>query len=234
MNFDNIELPKWPQMIVSGHSVIQEQAEDIIFRTDWFLSSTSEYSGGNNEEFNNWYREISGLNKFREKLIKNNIDIFDGADFLRNKINFVETQYVHNSWASCSYVFGAYGWCHPDGNIGYIDNIGKHPTISEVVKDWNLLLNAFPYLNLNITLMSGECSEENTFPIINIRLKDKVELLKPNLAIHNLRQFSRGHDDFETFFKNRNETALTQELVKRYSIKIKEAIHCVEIDLGIV
>jgi hypothetical protein len=48
-------LPKWPQMIVTGKPVTVENAKDIIFRTDSFLTSSDEFSGGNNKEFNDWY-----------------------------------------------------------------------------------------------------------------------------------------------------------------------------------
>ena len=45
-------LPKWPQMIVTGKRVTVDQAKEIIFRTDSFLSDASDYSGGNARNFN--------------------------------------------------------------------------------------------------------------------------------------------------------------------------------------
>lgn len=48
-------LPKWPQMIVTGKPVTIDQAKEIIFRTDSFLTSSDEFAGGNNREFNEWY-----------------------------------------------------------------------------------------------------------------------------------------------------------------------------------
>ena len=46
-------LPKWSQMIVTGKNVTVEQAKDIIFRTDYFLTDPSKYSAGNDDQFNN-------------------------------------------------------------------------------------------------------------------------------------------------------------------------------------
>ncbi len=53
----NIALPKWPQMIVTGKPVTIHQAKDIILRTDSFLTDSYEHAGGNNQEFNDWYRK---------------------------------------------------------------------------------------------------------------------------------------------------------------------------------
>jgi hypothetical protein len=182
-------LPKWPQMIVSGKSVTPDQASDIIFRTDSFLTDYCEWSGGNAKEFNNWYREIAGLNYLREKYEVNTIEglryIWDIHTQLRESLGYIKTEYVHNSWASCAFIFGPHGWCHPDGTIQYSDNIGKWPDIQEVLNEWNRIASAFPYLDLNVTLMNGEGCEDFICPVVNIRIVDGIATLQePNLTVH--------------------------------------------------
>ena len=56
----NMRLPKWPHMVVWGTPVTQEQAKDIIFRTDAFLTHMSSYAGGNNHAWNAWANQTLG------------------------------------------------------------------------------------------------------------------------------------------------------------------------------
>lgn len=187
----NKGLPKWPQMIVTGKSVTSDQALDIIFRTDSFLTDCDEWSGGNAKDFNNWYREIAGLNNFRIENSGDSTDFkllrpfWDKREQFLNTIGFINTNYVHNSWGSCAFVFGPHGWCHPNGKIQYSDNIGKYPSVEEVLEDWTKLAVAFPYLDLNVTLMSGEDGEEFKFPVVNIHVVDgNATLEEPNIGVH--------------------------------------------------
>lgn len=169
-----IELPKWPQMIVTGKSVTVEQAKDIILRTDEFFTSTYEFAGGNNHDFNAAYRKKAGL--------------IESADFpyakLHKTLGIVRTSYVFNSWGSCNYIGGPHGWCHPDGTIGFYDNIGKWPSLEDVQRDWKLLAEAFPYIDLHVTLMSGEACEDR-YPLINLRVvSGKVHINPADLTVH--------------------------------------------------
>lgn len=183
MNINEISLPKWPQMIVTGKPVTMEQAKDIIFKTDSFLTDSSPYAGGNNREFNRMYRSLSGLDKLDA------IDDwglrYDITDKMKESIGYVETEYVNNSWASCAFIFGPHGWCHPSGKIEYSDNVGKWPSANEIVDDWTKIAEAFPYLDINVTLMSGEGSEDDTQPVFNIRVVDgRAEACEPDLDVH--------------------------------------------------
>ena len=174
-------LPKWSQMVVTGRSVTVEQAKNIIFRTDSFLTDSNKYSGGNNKRFNDSYREKAGLNMFITAE-----DSFRTSEYLRKSIGFIETQYVTNDWASSAFVFGPHGWCSPSGVIAFNDNIGKNPRIEEVYADWVIIAKAFPFIDATVTLMSGESCEEDTDPVINFRVLDgNVTICRPSLRGHN-------------------------------------------------
>jgi hypothetical protein len=61
IDYLNIDLPKWPQLLIVGDPVTIEQAKDIIFRMDPFLTDTYHLSGGNDRIFNQQYRTQAGL-----------------------------------------------------------------------------------------------------------------------------------------------------------------------------
>lgn len=188
----NGSLPKWPQMLVTGKAVTVEQAKEIIFRTDEFLTDASTYSGGNARKFNVVYRKLAGLD-----MLQYERTALDGHKFtdvywdkqyeLRERLKIVKTTYVENRWASSSFIGGPHGWCSPDGVISYSDNVGKWPSIEEIIEDWTTIAQAFPYLDLHVTLMSGESCEDDTHPVINIRVVDGNAFAEaPDITVHDI------------------------------------------------
>ena len=223
----NQALPKWPQMLVTGKSVTVEQAKEIIFRTDDFLFDTSEYSGGNNHAFNREYQRVAGLDRYttsdQKELMKNWKKLWRFAELVRERAGFVGTQYVKNCWASCSFIWGAHGWCSPQGRIHFIDNVGKWPTIREVLDDWQAIAQAFPYLNLVATLMSGEGGDEGTTPIVNIVVKDGTATLeKGDVSAHRRDvPHARNFDDLGSVFSNsRKELGLPGDWYDEYAKRV--------------
>lgn len=169
---DNLNLPKWPQMLVWGEPVTVEQAKDIIFRTDPFLTSLSDMYGGNNHRWNEWARRVLGFDAFTES--RDYAFLNRLTELFHETLGVVSTEYVHNNWASCSYVHGPHGWCHPNGTISFGDNIGKWPGALEVFKDWQAIAQAFPYLALKATLMSEEHDVEEavSVPLVTFEVRN--------------------------------------------------------------
>lgn len=167
----NAWLPKWPQMIVTGEPVTVEQAKEIIRRTDRAFTFPG---GGNNRKYLKWFRDTVRMPEDWQEL-----------GLFQEKWGVIETQYVHNNWISSSYVLGPHGWCHPNGKIGFVDNIGKHPSVQDVLDDWNLLAKEFPFLKLAITLMSGEFCGEDIYPVVSIVVSDGQAVQVPaDLTLH--------------------------------------------------
>lgn len=88
-------------------------------------------------------------------------------DFKKN-LKYIHTEYVHNSWFSSPWIGGPHGWMHPDGTIGFIDNVGKWPSVEDIYNDWMKITEAWPQLNLKVTLMSDEEGSEYNSPVVTM------------------------------------------------------------------
>lgn len=230
-------LPKWPQMIVSGKSVTIDQAKEIIFRTETFFTEASPYSGGNCHDFNRKYRDSAGLNAIQ--VLRNSPDgartwtdvDWDRQDYLRRQLGVVLTRYVNNDWASSSFVGGPHGWCHPDGTIAFLDNVGKWPSLAEIVEDWTDIVNAFPYLDLHVTLMSGESGDPEAQPLVNIRVVDgRVTVEEPDLTVHVGVVLTRPDPEAETAMwiarvrNSYNELGLLMSWYEEFAERVKQVV----------
>lgn len=211
--FANGNLPKWPQMLVTGKQVTVEQAKEIIFRTDNFLTDAHPYSGGNALEFSKQYRKLAGLDLLQVEKIAH-VDghkytdvAWDKQHELENRLQILRTSYVTNNWASSSYIGGPHGWCSPEGVISYSDNVGKWPSIEEIVEDWSGIATAFPYLDLHVTLMGGEECEDETEPVINIRVVDgKAFAEAPDISVHDIPEKKDYMEVFEQRLSDRTHS----------------------------
>lgn len=215
----NTNLPKWPQMLVWGQPVTVEQAQDIILRTDDFLTDLYEHSGGNNHKWNTWARKTLGLDG-----LKNNWEL---QEELRKAVGCVRTSYLRNDWASCCYVYGPHGWCHSDGTIGFVDNVGKWPSAEELVSDWTALAEAFPFLDLHATFMTGESCEEDIQPRFTLRVKGgKVEMLEPVLpSADEMPKIDRSDVAMlARMNSNRGEQGLPDDWIHIYAERLKPHI----------
>lgn len=180
-------LPKWPQMLVSGRAVTPDQAKEIIRRTDNFM--TSGY-GGNDHAWNRRTKQLLGMpdddfSVTKDYTADQRNALWRKIDAWREAWGVIHTEYVRNSWLSCSFIGGPHGWCRPDGRIGFTDNVGKWPSAEDVTKDWQTLATAFPFLRLAATLMSGECCDDHRAPVCTILVRGgEATTVDGDLALH--------------------------------------------------
>lgn len=221
----NAWLPKWTQMIVTGAAVSEEQALEIIRRTDSFF----QYQSGNNHDFIEKAVHITRLPQISMGLDGKAIQRYLAKkEEWREKWGLIETEYVTNSWVSCCYVGGPHGWCHPDGSIGYCDNVGKWPSVEEVHIEWTMLAKEFPFLELEVTLMSGEAEEDFIEPVVSMLIRNgMVELVDPkerNLHKEFGRTKERPKDAEECMrmilFGLDRENAISLEQLKKWSFQV--------------
>jgi hypothetical protein len=216
MSLIELILPKWPQMIVTGKPVTIDQAKDIILRTDHHLT-----------HFVGKYQDPT------EYAIHANLYVGDVSyvDYhpmqveLRKRLGVICSEYVHNTWAYSSYVYGPHGWCNPDGTICFIDNVGKSPSISDILTDWTDIAEAFPYLDINVTLMSGEHGDEDKTPVVNIRVVDgKATLVPPDLSPHGDIKTTRDFSEIDFELRYEGMFGLPEEWYSEYAAKVREIV----------
>lgn len=108
----------------------------------------------------------------RRKLVPEGFnDFYDFAEAYRREMGFIQCEYLGNDYLSTAYIGGPTGWCKLNGEIALSGkNIGKWPTVEEVAAEWRMLLNAFPFLNLECTLFSGEFCEERISPVCTFKV----------------------------------------------------------------
>ena len=130
---------KWPAILITGEKVTEEQAMDILIRTDENIVSPGGYTWSNNKEFQrNWCEMIN----------------FD--EDCKRPENFVELYYLGNNSIASSWVGGSQSWIWEDGSIFKFSNIGKWPAVENVIDELNRITHAFPYLKLKVTLFDEE------------------------------------------------------------------------------
>ena len=223
-------LPKWPQMLVTGISIPEKQALEVIRRTDTFFT----WGGANNRTFNNMvhetlrmpvnnsYEQYPGCEKF-----KSFDDYLTAKDKWRENWGLVYTDYVINSWISCSFVGGPHGWCHPDGTIGFSDNVGKWPSVEEVYNDWVILSKEFPFLDIGVTLMSGESCEDDISPVVSFIVKDgTVQVVDPDkVNVHENHKMPEPKDPLMALMAllsdNSNENAIPMDVIRSWRKHLK-------------
>lgn len=201
----SISLPKWPQCIINGESISEEKALEIIRRTDIFFLGY----GGNNRLFNEEANRICRI----PQIDKCNFDLYDKErKEFEQSWNFLYLNYLRNDWISSSFIGGPHGWCNPDGELAFCNNIGKWPDVEDVYNDLTILGREFPFLNLTCSLMDGEECEEDTKTLVSMQLKEgKVEILNPIPKDKLEENGISGFPDFEDFLnKSENYFSLQQ------------------------
>jgi hypothetical protein len=153
------DLTKWPLLLVSGEPVTEEQANEILVRTN-------SYFMGNDREWVRFVRKTFGLPE--EEWVPREIQ--DPAERLawwrehnrkedeaRAALGLLDLEYLYNDRITSSWIGGPHGWCNWNGEIGTANyNIGKWPTVEEVTEEWQLIATSFPYLDLTAQLVTDE------------------------------------------------------------------------------
>ncbi len=172
-------LPKRPQMYTTGLPVSIEAALEIIRRTDSFFCN-------HGLQFHPWPRTVAA--HVRKPL--NRPESEDTA--WRREWGCVSTDYVYNEWVYSCFAYGPHGWMHPNGNVGFIDTIGNWPTVSEIVEDWCKLANAFPFLEIDVTLrdLSDPTQPDH---VAGLRIRGtRIHLVDPDVTV-----LHKDHPDAE-------------------------------------
>lgn len=183
-------LPKWPGLLVVGKNVTEEQAKEILIRTDGFWLSSNDREFDRALNFAIYEISCDGWNLTEEIQKEHGLEwqeAWNWKEKKTEKYHLLDLNYLNNSRIVSSWVGGPHGWCDWKGNIGTANyNIGKWPSIQEVYDDWVKIAEAFPFLDLTAQLLDSEIYiEENTpKPVVEFRiLNGKVEMTESETLI---------------------------------------------------
>lgn len=174
-------LPKWPQFLLSGCAISKECALEIIRRTDTYFDYPEH--AGNNHEFAKRAIELFRYPQREEGAKPETFtDHYKRCEAWRAAWGLVHTSYVHNSWIACSFIGGPHGWCHPTGRLHFVHNLGKYPSVGDVLEDLRTIAEHFPILHMDAVLMDKESSEDGPkTPVVGFLVRGKeVELVDGN------------------------------------------------------
>ncbi|RLI37481.1 hypothetical protein DRO66_03760 [Candidatus Bathyarchaeota archaeon] len=185
-------LPKWPAIVVKGESVTEEQAIEIIIKTDQSLPDMG--YACNNDSYNRLVSSFFGIQD-RDSHNEDWELYFSDVNELSKALGKVGLVYLSNDRIASSYVGGPNGWCDLKGNISLNSkNIGKWPSVEEVYEDWVSIAKAFPYLKLRSQLFDREECEEGHQVVIEFKVQGgEVEVLKP---VEPMEVVSEGVDEY--------------------------------------
>jgi hypothetical protein len=141
------DLTKWPLLLVVGEPVSEEQANEILVRTNnWSLST-------NDRSFEQQVYDLIGVSidgRYR----------WPEAESLHQfeeSVQALDLHYLSNHQVVSAWIGGPHGWCDWSGRIGSDNyNIGKWPDADDVLEDWRAIAAAFPYLKLRAQLIPDE------------------------------------------------------------------------------
>lgn len=184
------DLTKWPLLVVRGERVTEEQANEILIRTNsyWpamtndkaWLREIEQLTGIISED---WVWEGKAGQDVELRMHRHNAQRISVEMFERS-IQALNLNYLGNDRIASSWIMGPKGWCDWDGTIGCDNyNIGKWPDVESVAEDWEAIGKAFPFLRLRAQLFPEEGEVET--PAVDFLLEDgKVHVdLKPTESI---------------------------------------------------
>lgn len=167
----SVGLPKWPAFIVVGENVTPQQAMEIIIRTGdmWF---------GTNDK--DWERQLYKAAGIQIETESNYLrPVWVSVQRARDKYGVLDLEYLKNDQVASCYVGGPKGWCDWHGIIGCNSfNIGKWPGSHDVLNEWKLIAETFPFLTLHCQLLSGEQCEEGIYPLVEYFVREGKVMIR--------------------------------------------------------
>lgn len=215
MNFFDINLPKWPACCVTGNSVTEEQAMEILIRTQNFYFPT------NDHDFKKELAKTLGVNIESEQ----SWGVMKPEEMkrLQEEYQCLDLYYLSNEQICSAYTGGPNGWLNWNGTVHQMSkNIGKWPSVAEIFEEWKRIAQAFPFLNLRCQLFDSEYYTENPKPLIEFIVKDgKVEMKTPTDAL----PVADSNIDYSKLLRDGKERGCTIEKFKKALDVTKDSLN---------
>lgn len=145
----DVELPKWPRLLVRGKNIRPEQADMVILRT-------SNFHGGmtcNERKVNSMLRRVFGVTTRPY-----DSGWYDEWERVSASLDALDAHYVYNDQIASYSADGPHGWVSWGGQVYSRGMVlcGKWPTVGEVTDDWRRIAHAFPFLELTAQLVAED------------------------------------------------------------------------------
>jgi hypothetical protein len=201
--------PLW--MTVTGKPVRIEQAQEIIRRTDVFFARPSGDDATYLQRLLTvlrlpairevTYRDLAvrhgwGTTVTHDYVIGEDPIWLEELQRWQERWGYIPCRFIENDWISSEtrMLWGCSGWCHPDGSIEYHRGLHRTPTgrrIStlfdptgrEMWEDWALLADAFPFLELGVTISHISAPGPVFSQLIGLLIRSgEVRVVDPSLV----------------------------------------------------
>lgn len=152
---------KWPRLLVVGQPVTEEQADEILIRTqEWRMLFSNDRA---------WLRTVADVaaefgrpheperRASHDDYLAELSNHWSLMEAWHKRLGILNLAYLDNDQVMSAWIGGPHGWCDWSGAIGCSTyNIGKWPSTEEVTEDWTAIAAAFPYLDLTAQLLEEE------------------------------------------------------------------------------
>lgn len=163
----HVGLIKWPSFIVKGEKIKEEQAWEILLRTqdDYYTNDKRNKRKIHKilekplyDDFVPERDDTESLQEYEERRKRYFQKYLLASNKYGKKIKSIGLYYIKNEAVCSCWGGGANSWIQWNGEIVNTDgkNIGKYPTVIEVANDWGAIAKNFPYLNLKCQLWNCE------------------------------------------------------------------------------
>jgi hypothetical protein len=103
-------------------------------------------------------------------------------------------------------------------------NIGKWPTVLEILEDWKIIAEAFPYLDLICTVFDDEHCEDNKKPLVSFVVKDGMVEISEPLKSYRTVCTTIGEDLIDRYGCLGRELGLPEKWYDDFASKIKKYV----------
>lgn len=207
-------------MISSPVSLMQEESDNIILRTDQSL--TDNLPDDCDEKLTSYFF-LSGLSSIQDKT------------YLKKRLGVISLNFLSNQLSYGLSVEGCYGWIS-NGVVHYDHDFftSSSDPLAEMVDDLNKIAVAFPYLDFRITLFGDSCKEDNIPLLGSFIIKDgQVKLTKKSVKKLHGRDRVRKSTTVGEIKATITETipcALDEEVLARLAKIVKDTLDILRID----
>lgn len=173
---NNVFFNGWVQCFTVGKRVSQKEAMKVLGKLDRAFITT-------HSNDIDWQKQRDSL-LGQDELMSYGVDIKKIYKEKFPNYEHIFLNYFSTEMGDSDFVRGPNGWMHPRGYIWNTFNIGKYPTLDEILSDLVHIANEFPFIEMVVIIMDDAIEIDVRHPKIGILVnKGNVTLLSATDAV---------------------------------------------------